>query len=117
MAHNPPAMTSDTLCVRLLPGARRSTVVPDSIHQNEDVEYHAPVHELRPETFVYDRARNRQIMRIQGIVPLPIGAEIELYNPDVSATVVGVRLLTGSEHVPVAVCLDVDVPEAYWEER
>jgi hypothetical protein len=35
----------------------------------------------------------------------------------VSATVVGVRLLAGSEHVPVAVCLDVDVPEAYWEER
>ena len=91
--------------------------VPDSIHRNEDVEYHAPVHELRPETFVHDRARNQQIMRIQGVVPLPIGAEIELYNPNVKATVVGVRLLAGSAHVPVAVCLDVDVPEAYWEER
>src|SRR5215217_9771470 len=81
MAHSP-AMTSDTPGVRRLPGARRSTVVPDpihlnavpdSIHRNEDVEYHAPVHALRPETFVYDHARNRQILRIQGVVPLPIG--------------------------------------------
>jgi hypothetical protein len=119
-------MTSDTLCVRLLPEARRSVVVPDpiplnavpdSIHRSEDIEYHAPVHELRPETFVHDRARNRQIMRIQGVVPLPIGAEIELVNPNVHATVVGVRLLAGSDHVPVAVCLDVDVPAAYWDER
>ena len=118
--------SADTLCVRLLPGARRSTVVPDpiplnavpdSIHRNTDVEYHAPVHELRPETFVHDRARNRQIMGIQGVVPLPIGAEIELYDPNVRATVVGVRLLAGSAHVPVVVCLDVEVPEAYWEER
>src|SRR5215203_6068871 len=127
MAHNPPAMTSDTLCVRLLPGTRRSTVVPDpiplmnvvpdAIHRNDDVEYHAPVHELRRETFVHDRARNRQIMRIQGVVPLPIGTEIELYDPNVTATVVGVRLLAGSAHVPVVVCLDVEVPEAYWEVR
>src|SRR3954454_24572359 len=91
-----PAMTSDTLCARLLLEARRSVVVPDpmhlnavpdSIHRSEDVEYHAPVHELRPETFVYDRARNRQIMRIQGVVPLPIGAVIELVTPNVCATV------------------------------
>ncbi|MBW3634501.1 MAG: hypothetical protein KY456_15900, partial [Chloroflexi bacterium] len=73
--------------------------------------------DLRPETFVHDRARNLPVMRIQGVVSLPIGAEIELYSPNVSATVVGVRLLAGSDHVPVALCLDVDVPEAYWEER
>ena len=91
--------------------------MPDPSHLNEDLEYHAPVHELRPETFVHDRARNEQVMRIQGVVVLPIGAEIELVNPNVNATVVGVRLLAGSEHVPVAVCLDVEVPEAYWEER
>ena len=91
--------------------------MPDPIHPNEDVEYHAPVHELRPETFVHDRARNEQVMRIQGVVVLPIGAKIELVNPNVSATVVGVRLLAGSDHVPVAVCLDVDVPAAYWEAR
>ncbi len=91
--------------------------MPDPSRLNEDLEYHAPVLELRPETFVHDRARNEQIMRIQGVVVLPIGAEIELVNPHVSATVVGVRLLAGSEHVPVAVCLDVKVPEAYWEER
>jgi hypothetical protein len=100
-----------------VPDSIHWNVVPDAIHRNADVEYHAPVHELRPETFVHDRARNRQIMRIQGVVPLPIGAEIELVNPDVNATVVGVRLLAGSDHVPVAVCLDVEVPEAYWEER
>ncbi len=91
--------------------------MPDPSRLNEDLEYHAPVHELRPETFVHDRARNEQVMRIQGVVVLPIGAEIELVNPHVSATVVGVRLLAGSANVPVAVCLDVDVPEAYWEEQ
>jgi hypothetical protein len=91
--------------------------VPDLIHRNADVEYHAPLHDLRPETFVHDRARNLQVMRIQGVVVLPIGAEIELVNSNVTATVVGVRLLAGSDHVPVAVCLDVEVPEAYWEER
>jgi hypothetical protein len=91
--------------------------VPDPSRLNEDLEYHAPVYALRPETFVHDRARNEQVMRIQGVVVRPIGAEIELVNPNVSATVVGVRLLAGSDHVPVAVCLDVDVPEAYWEER
>ncbi|MCD6032230.1 MAG: hypothetical protein K0S78_4412 [Thermomicrobiales bacterium] len=100
-----------------MPDPIRLNAVPDSIHPNADVEYHAPVHDLRPETFVHDRARNLQVMRIQGVVPLPIGAEIELYDPNVKATVVGVRLLAGSDHVPVAVCLDVDVPEAYWEER
>ena len=100
-----------------MPDPIHLNAVPDSIHRNEDVEYHAPVHALRPETFVYDRARNLQIMRIQGVVPLPIGAEIELVNPHVHATVVGVRLLAGSDQVPVAVCLDVDVPEAYWEGR
>jgi hypothetical protein len=101
----------------LMPDPIRLNPVPDSILRSHDVEYHAPVHELRPETFVHDRARNRQIMRIQGVVPLPIGAEIELYDPNVKATVIGVRLLAGSAHVPVVVCLDVDVPEAYWEER
>jgi hypothetical protein len=100
-----------------MPDPIRLNPVPDSIHQNTDVEYHAPVHELRPETFVHDRARNRQIMRIEGVVPLPIGAEIELYDPDVKATVIGVRLLAGSAHVPVVVCLDVEVPAAYWEAR
>jgi hypothetical protein len=100
-----------------MPDPIRLNAVPDSIHRSEDVEYHAPVHELRPETFVHDRARNVQIMRIQGVVPLPIGAEIELVNPNVRATVVGVRLLAGSDQVPVVVCLDVDVPESYWEER
>ena len=100
-----------------MPDPIRPNAVPDSIHRNVDVEYHAPVQELRPVTFVHDRARNMQIMRIQGVVPLPIGTEIELYNPTVKATVVGVRLLAGSAHVPVVVCLDVDVPEAYWEAR
>ncbi len=70
--------------------------MPDPSRLNEDLEYHAPVHQLRPETFVHDRTRNEQIMRIQGVVVLPIGAEIELVNPHVSATVVGVRLLLGA---------------------
>jgi hypothetical protein len=92
-------------------------VVSDLLRVDEDLEYHAPLHELRQETFVHDRARNEQIMRIQGVVVLPVGAEIELVTPNVNATVVGVRLLAGSDHVPVAVCLDVEVPDAYWEAR
>src|SRR5215213_11479160 len=53
----------DTLYVRPLPGPRGSILmpdpiqlnaVPDPIHRNADVEYHSPVHELRPETFVHD---------------------------------------------------------------
>ena len=68
-------------------------------------------------TVVYDRERNRQVMRLRGVVVLPIGAEVELTNPNVDAKVVGVRLLAGSRTGPVHVCLDVSVPKEYWSEE
>jgi len=67
-------------------------------------------------TVIHDRKRNIAIMTIEGVVVLPIGAEVELINPNLNATVVGVRLLApwdGKVHV----CLDVDVPEEYWDEE
>ncbi len=69
-----------------------------------------PVFPLGGETIVFDRAGNRQVMRIQGVVVLPIGAEVELPNRDMNATVVGVRLLVGTPTHPVQVCLDVQLP-------
>lgn len=44
-------------------------------------------------TVIHDRERNRQVMRVQGVVVLPVGAEVELMYPNVKATVIGVRLL------------------------
>jgi hypothetical protein len=61
-------------------------------------------------------------MRVEGVVILPIGAEIELVDPNVKARVVGVRLLAGfpprddREGRPAHVCLDVEVPEEYWSQ-
>ena len=78
------------------------------------MEREEPVFPLGGETIVHDRARNRLVMRIRGVVLLPIGAEVELTNPNVNATVVGVRLLAGTSTRPVHVCLDVEVPTAYW---
>jgi hypothetical protein len=53
-------------------------------------------------------------MWFQGVVVLPVGATIELCNPHVNAEVIGVRLLPGSTSHPVGVCLDVKVPQEYW---
>lgn len=66
-------------------------------------------------TVIHDRVSNRQVMRIRGVVALPVGAEIELTDPNVSAEVTGVRLLAGTDSFPAAICLDVKVPEEYWE--
>ena len=67
-------------------------------------------------TMVHDRARNRPVLRLQGQVILPLGAEVELGSPDVSATVIGIRLRTGSPDLPAHVCLEVDVPAEYWDD-
>jgi hypothetical protein len=86
-------------------------------HLNERGEYTPGVLDLHDETIVLDRARNEQVMRIRGFAPLPIGAEIELRDPPVSATVIGVRLLAGDARHPAALCLDVEVPASYWGEQ
>lgn len=73
-------------------------------------------YDLAEETVIHDRARNRQIMRLRGRVVLPVGAEIELTDPNVTATVIDVRLLAGGPTWPARVCLDVKVPAEWWGE-
>lgn len=69
---------------------------------------------LDPRTLVFDRERQRQVMWIEGVVPLPVGAVIELASPNVNAEVVGVRLIAGTATIPATVCLDVRVPARFY---
>lgn len=64
--------------------------------------------QLSGRTLVFDRASNEPFMRLSGLLPLPIGAEIELVKPTGTALVTRVRLLAGS---PTTLCLDVVRPE------
>ena len=84
--------------------------------KGEHGEYVVPRIELDPYTMVVDRARQEVVMRIEGVVVLPVGSIVELTDPNVDATVVAVRLLAGNERIPMRVCLDVEVPEAYWDD-
>ncbi len=54
-------------------------------------------------------------MRIESVLVLPVGAIVELTDPNVDTTVVAVRLLAGNTRMPATVCLDVLVPPAYWD--
>jgi hypothetical protein len=86
----------------------------------KDHTHHVPTLALGGETLVFDRKRNMQVFRLDGAVVLPIGAEVELVEPNVNAKVVGIRLLAGrpatpaDEGYPMVVCLDVEVPETWW---
>jgi hypothetical protein len=82
---------------------------------DEEGVYIAPQLRLAERTLVYDKERDLHVMWIQGVVVLPVGATIELCNPHVNAEVIGVRLLPGSTSHPVGVCLDVKVPQEYWQ--
>ena len=85
--------------------------------RDDDGQFVAPKVQLSERTLVYDKERNLHVMWIQGVVVLPVGATVELTNPNVNAEVIGVRLLPGGTSHPVGVCLDVKVPPAYWDEH
>jgi hypothetical protein len=85
--------------------------------KDENGGYITPKIELDPYTQVVDRARQEVVMRIEAALVLPVGAIIELTEPNVDATVVGVRLLAGNERIPMRVCLDVEVPASYWDDK
>jgi len=68
----------------------------------------APTMELGRVTLIYDRARQRSILRLDGVVAVPVGTTLDLPSFPRPATVVGVRLVGGGGH-PVCVCLDVEV--------
>lgn len=82
-----------------------------------------PTLALDGRTLIFDRKRNMQVMRLDGVVVLPVGAEIELVEPNVNARVTGVRLLAGkpttdeSEGFPASGCLDVEVPAEWWKKK
>lgn len=59
------------------------------------------------QTLVFDRENQQQIHRYDHAVFVPIGAEIELVDPNISAYVVGVRVLAGTKDIPAVLCLDV----------
>ncbi|HVC79674.1 MAG TPA: hypothetical protein VNL35_04130 [Chloroflexota bacterium] len=79
-------------------------------------EYIVPSVALEPYTLIFDRQRQRPVLCLLGVLPLPVGAEIELSDPNLSATVVQVRLVVGGER-GATLHLDVSVPPAYWGER
>ncbi len=85
--------------------------------RDEHGQYVVPQVGVGPYTYVHDKQRNRQVMRLDGMVVLPVGSRLELPDSPESAEVVGVRLLSPSKNHPAHVCLDVKVPDAYWGEQ
>ena len=83
--------------------------------KDEQGHYVIPTLELAGYTIVVDRERQEVVMRIESVLVLPVGAIVELTDPNVDATVVAVRLLAGNTRMPATVCLDVLVPPAYWD--
>jgi hypothetical protein len=81
---------------------------------DDDGQPIVPTVGLAGRTLVYDRERDRQVMWINGVLVLPVGAVIELTEPNVHAVVEGARLLAGHSEVAAMVCLDVRVPAEYW---
>ena len=81
----------------------------DASDVNERGEFEPLVLDLHPETVILDN-QGTEIVRIKGVVPLPIGAVVQFGNPNVDATVIGVRLLCGPKGQPALLCLDIEVP-------
>ena len=76
-----------------------------------------PVHRrLDPRTLIFDHKTDQQVMWIDGILPLPVGATIHLTHSTVDAVVVAIRLLPGSDQTAVTLCLHVAVPSHYWQD-
>ena len=81
----------------------------DASDVNEPGTFEPEVLDLHPETVILDR-QGTEMMRIKGVVPLPIGAVVQFGDPNFDATVIGVRLLCGPTGQPALLCLDVEVP-------
>lgn len=80
---------------------------------------HAPEQHVEPQTLVFDLAEQRQVLWLEGQLPLPVGTLIELFDPDLdihsSARVTRVRLLSAAGKVGAQVCLDCDVDATWWD--
>lgn len=75
---------------------------------------------LEGKTIVFDRTENRQVMWLDGVLPLPPGSLIELYDEHRQihgeATVQRVRLTAAAGTVGAQVCLDC-VVTGWWERQ
>jgi len=89
----------------------------DPSHLDENGEYRLDPIPLGTKTAVVDGERNRVVMVLDGVVVLPVGAQVELLRPNVSAIVTGIRLLAGTPTDPATVCVEVKVPAEYWGEE
>lgn len=78
--------------------------------------YRAAEHKLEGRTLFMDKKRGQQIMWVDGYLSLPVGAIVELAEPVADTTVVGVRLLAGSDQKGVTLCVELDVPESFWKD-
>jgi hypothetical protein len=66
-------------------------------------------------TLIMDAVTQHQVMWIDGVVSLPVGAVIQLGPPNVDAPVVAVRLQAGKNTRSALLVLEVEVPAAYWD--
>ena len=57
----------------------------------------APQVGLAARTLVYDKLRSSQVMWLDGLVVPPVGATVELTDPNADATVVSIRLVAGDQ--------------------
>jgi hypothetical protein len=85
---------------------------------------------IEPKTMVFDLARQREVILLDGILPLPVGSVIELFDQEGSrhadAVVTAVRLLASNHARPRRVgprwfgaqlCLDCEVEARWWDNR
>lgn len=80
--------------------------------ENELSEQSTPTYDVENRTLVFDKANNTHVMWLNGVVPLPVGTEIQLGRlPDKLGTAIveGVRLLPGSKTTPTTLTLDCSV--------
>jgi hypothetical protein len=82
----------------------------DLVQINERGDEASDALDLHPETIVLDRDGG-EVLRIKGIVPLPIGATVQLGTSKVEdVKVIGVRLLCAPEGQPAVLYLEVEAP-------
>lgn len=83
-------------------------------------DYQALAYEVEARTLVFDTENQTQVMWLKGLVPLPVGTEIELSSetkPYVgTATVKGTRLIAGNEKHPFTLSLECKVSDG-WEKH
>jgi hypothetical protein len=84
------------------------------------LQYEPPTHPVDGRTLVFDSDRGRQVMFLDGVLPLPPGSVVELFRDRPTpvhgtATVVQVRLCNAVPGVVGAyVTLDCRVSEGWW---